>query len=120
MRLLLGVSGVVAAGAVVAIGLVACAPKSSGSGGGGITDSSPSATQRANVDVTGTVRHFDLEGGFWAIRGDDSVTYDPRNGVPDSFRQEGLRVRLKARKLEGVMGTHQVGPIVEVFSLTKL
>jgi hypothetical protein len=118
VRLLL-VSGL-AASVVAAIVLVACAPKSTGSSGGGAADSSRGAAQRSDVDVTGTVRHFDLEGGFWAIRGDDSVTYDPRNSVPDSFRQEGLRVRLKARKLEGVMGTHQVGPIVEVLSLTKL
>ena len=120
MRLLLGVSGVAAASVVTAILLVACAPKSTASSGGGTADSSRDATQRPDVDITGTVRHFDLEGGFWAIRGDDSVTYDPRNGVPDAFRQEGLRVRLRARRLEGVMGTHQVGPIVEVLTLTKL
>ena len=120
MRLLLGISGVAAASLVAAIVLVACAPKSTGSSGGRTADTSRDVAQRPDIDVTGTVRHFDLEGGFWAIRGDDSVTYDPRNGVPDQFRQEGLRVRLKARKLEGVMGTHQVGPIVEVLSLTKL
>lgn len=120
MRLLIGISGVAAASVVAAIVLVACAPKSAGSGGGGTIDASRGATQRSDVDVTGTIRHFDLEGGFWAIRGDDSVTYDPHSGVPDSFRQEGLRVRLKARRLEGVMGTHQVGPIVQVLSLTKL
>ena len=37
------------------------------------------------VTITGVVRHFDLEGGFFAIRGDDGVTYDPSN-LGEAFR----------------------------------
>ena len=33
----------------------------------------------AAMTITGVVHHFELEGGFYAIRGDDSVTYDPTN-----------------------------------------
>ena len=32
--------------------------------------------------MTGTMRYYAFEGGFWAIRGDDEVTYDHRNGNP--------------------------------------
>ena len=34
----------------------------------------------AAMTITGVVHHFELEGGFYAIRGDDSVTYDPTTG----------------------------------------
>ena len=47
------------------------------------------------VTITGVVRHFDLEGGFFAIRGDDGVTYDPLN-LADGFKRDGLRVRFRA------------------------
>jgi len=75
---------------------------------------------KGDVCIDGTVRHFDLEGGFWAIRGDDNVTYDPMGGVPAAFRQEGLRVRLDAKRRNDMGGIHMAGPIVEIISLTKL
>jgi hypothetical protein len=68
------------------------------------------------VCVNGTVRHFAFEGGFWAIRGDDGITYDPSTGIPEDFRREGLPVQVEARLLEGG-GIHQAGPIIEIVSL---
>ncbi len=50
------------------------------------------------VRVNGTVRFMTFEGGFWAVRGDDNVTYDPLNGLPAAFQVEGLRVRLEAKR----------------------
>jgi hypothetical protein len=72
------------------------------------------------VQVTGTVRHYALEGGFWAIRGDDSTTYDPLGGLSPSFQQEGLRVRLKANLRTDMASTHMVGPIVEIVSIEAI
>ena len=46
--------------------------------------------------ITGTVRFFTLEGGFWAVRGDDGVTYDPKNGLATTFQREGLRVTARS------------------------
>jgi len=77
--------------------------------------SAPSDTVR----VTGTVRHYDLEGGFWAVRGDDGTTYDPKNGLPSDFQTDGQRVLLEAR-LTHDYGIHQVGPIVEIISLQRI
>jgi hypothetical protein len=45
-----------------------------------------------DVRITGTVSHLDLEGGFYAIRGDDGVTYDPTN-LPPAFQRDGLSSR---------------------------
>lgn len=65
------------------------------------------------ITITGVVRHFEIEGGFWAIRGQDSVTYDPTN-LPDAFQKDGLRVEAVARRRDDMMGTRQVGPMVEL------
>jgi hypothetical protein len=78
------------------------------------------AARPAEIDVRGTVRWSDLEGGFWAIVGDDGKTYDPRDGVPEGFRQDGLRVRLRAREVKDAVSIRMVGPIVEIVELTRL
>jgi hypothetical protein len=69
------------------------------------------------IQVNGTVRYVPLEGGFWAIRGEDGVTYDPMNGIASEFQRENLRVTLIARVRNDIGGIHMVGPIVEVLSL---
>lgn len=69
------------------------------------------------IQVTGTVRYFTLEGGFWAVRGDDGVTYDPMNGLTSEFQRENLRVTLVAKVHSDTGGIHMVGPLVEVLSI---
>ncbi|HEX6644631.1 MAG TPA: hypothetical protein VF037_08135 [Gemmatimonadales bacterium] len=68
--------------------------------------------------ITGVVRHFDLEGGFFAIRGDDGVTYDPSN-LAEEFRQDGLRVRARLRLRPDMGGIHMVGPIVDIIEIQR-
>ena len=69
------------------------------------------------IRVNGTVQYFSLEGGFWAIRGEDGVTYDPMNGLDPSFQRENLRVTLVAKVRNDSGGVHMIGPIVEVISI---
>ncbi len=45
------------------------------------------------MEITGTVTHQDLEGGFWGIEGDDGVQYRPIEPLPDAVRHDGCRVR---------------------------
>jgi len=68
---------------------------------------------------TGAVTYYSLEGGFWAIRGDDNVTYDPIN-LDKSFGTQGLRVRFRALLRKDLGGVHQVGPIVEILEIKRL
>jgi hypothetical protein len=75
---------------------------------------------RDKVCVAGTVRFFSFEGGFWAVRGDDNVTYDPRGGLPAEFRTEGLRVFLVARERRDLASFHMAGPMVEIISIERL
>lgn len=72
------------------------------------------------VNVTGTVQHITLEGGFWAIRGDDGKTYDPVGGLPAEFQKEGLRVRLDAKARPDVASFHMVGPMVDIVKIQRL
>jgi hypothetical protein len=80
---------------------------------------SPTAPQVPSgaIQVNGTVRYFTLEGGFWAVQGDDGVTYDPMNGLAPAFQRENLKVTLVARVRNDMGGFHMVGPIVEVLSI---
>jgi hypothetical protein len=67
---------------------------------------------------TGTVRWISLEGGFYAIRGDDNVTYDPIN-LPAELREDAVRVRFQVRVRNDLVGYHMVGPIVEIQEITR-
>ena len=54
-----------------------------------------------------------LEGGYFAIRGEDGVSYDPTN-LPAEFQKDGLKVEAEARRRDDMMGIHQGGPIVQL------
>jgi hypothetical protein len=72
------------------------------------------------IRVTGTVHYYTLEGGFWAVRGDDGTTYDPLNGLSPAFQRENLRVSMIAKVRSDMAGIHMVGPIVEILSIQSL
>jgi hypothetical protein len=72
------------------------------------------------IRVTGSVSHYSFEGGFWAVRGDDGVTYDPLNGLRSEFQREGLRVELVAKVRNDLASFHMAGPIVEIISIRAL
>jgi hypothetical protein len=65
------------------------------------------------VSGTGTVQWFALEGGFFAIRGDDGKVYDPIN-LPAAFARDGVKVRFSAKLRRDVGSIHMVGEIVEL------
>jgi hypothetical protein len=79
---------------------------------------SPSAPDGA-IRVTGTVQYYNLEGGFWAVRGDDGVTYDPISGLSPAFQRENLPVTLVAKIRTDMGGIHMVGPLVEILSIER-
>lgn len=70
------------------------------------------------VTGTGTVRWYSLEGGFFAIRGDDRKTYDPID-LPADFREDGVRVHFRARVRNDLVSVHMVGSIVEIQEITR-
>lgn len=77
---------------------------------------SPSLPDGA-IRVNGTVQYFTIEGGFWAVRGDDGITYDPIGGLAPAYRQNGLMVTMVAKVRPDMGGIHMVGPLVEILSI---
>src|SRR5450759_1729857 len=91
--------------ALMLIGLFCCTACSSSTGTSEIKN------------VTGYVRFYSFEGGFYALRGDDSVTYDPTN-LAKNLQIDGIRfsARLNVRSVAG--DTHMVGPIVDILDIS--
>ena len=57
-----------------------------------------------------------IEGGFFAIESDDGSKYDPIN-LPESFRRDGLEVKVSARFKKEAMSFHMYGAIIEVVNI---
>jgi hypothetical protein len=71
------------------------------------------------ITKNGTIRHLDLEGGFWGIVADDSTHYDPGT-LDERFQHDGMRVRFDARKNEGQMSIRQWGTLVTIVRIDPL
>jgi len=70
------------------------------------------------LEISGVVRYYELEGGFYGIRTEEGETYNPIN-LPAEFRQDGLPVWVKVRLRNDMMGIHQAGPLVEIIEIRK-
>lgn len=69
-------------------------------------------------EIVGTVVHKGIEGGFYAIDGDNGRKYDPIN-LPESFRKGGLRVKVTARRRRDAMSLHMYGVIIEIVNIAE-
>ena len=78
-------------------------------------------TETPSVDtrvITGTVRHFSEEGGFYGIEGDDGEQYKPLN-LSEGFQREGMKVKVMARLVQGKLLTHGWGTPIEILDIEK-
>jgi len=69
--------------------------------------------------LDGTVRFIDLEGGFFAILGDDGSRYDPLD-LPVRFAQDGLRVGVVARIRRDLASAHMWGELIDIDTIELL
>lgn len=76
-------------------------------------------SKHRSLSFTGTVQYSELEGGFYAIKGDDGIVYDPIN-LASEFRVPGLRVQVEALLREDLAGIHMVGPIIEITNIRTI
>jgi len=81
-------------------------------------DSSKTApvSDSAIIETRGTVVHKGLEGGFFAIESDDGKMYDPIN-LPEHFKKDGLKVKIRAKLRNDVGSIHMVGDIIEIVEI---
>ena len=66
--------------------------------------------------VTGYIRFYPIEGGFYALRGDDSVTYDPTNLAKD-LQNDGMLFWARLNVKSGAASIHMVGPVVDIVEI---
>jgi len=82
----------------------------------------PAAAQNASLSQTdtfvlqGIVVKKDLEGGFFAIVGDDGRIYEPLN-LPEAFKSNGVRIKATVRVRDDVGSIHMVGDIVDIVDI---
>ncbi len=70
------------------------------------------------VQITGRIKHFSYEGGFYGIDGDDGTAYKPMR-LDLSFQVEGLRVKAKARLIEVELLTHGWGTPIDIIEIKR-
>jgi len=68
--------------------------------------------------VTGTVRHIDLEGGFYGIVTDDGANLDPVN-LPEEFRKDGVRLQARVVPLRDRVSIHAWGTPVRIVQFKR-
>ena len=67
-------------------------------------------------EIRGSIVYKDLEGGFFAIKGDDGRIYDPIN-LPDPFKKDGLKVKVYAKLRKDMGSIYMVGDIIEIIDV---
>ena len=77
---------------------------------------SPTIPDCDTFEIQGTVVHKNIEGGFFAIDDDDGRKYNPIN-LSESFRRDGLKVKVTARLRVDAMSIHMYGAIIEVVEI---
>jgi hypothetical protein len=77
---------------------------------------SPTTNDTDTFEILGTVVYNNLEGGFFAIDGDNGNKYAPIS-LPKSFRKDGLKVKVTARLKKDAMSIHMYGSIIEVVDI---
>jgi hypothetical protein len=76
--------------------------------------------ETAAIQIVGTVRYVDVEGGQYVIV--DPVTntrFNPTN-LPREFQEDGTDVEVEARRREGAVSIGMVGPIVDLIRIRHL
>ncbi len=76
----------------------------------------PTIPPKGTFEIMGTVAYKNIEGGFFAIDGDDGRKYDPIN-LPESFRKDGLKVKVTARLRRDAVSIHMYGSIIDVVNI---
>lgn len=70
------------------------------------------------MQIEGTVRYLDLEGGFWGIEAANGAKYRPVEALPASVRTEGCRVVADVEPVQ-VMSFAMWGKNVRIAKIRK-
>ncbi len=79
----------------------------------------PVKRERTVTTMRGTVRKLGLEGGVWALIGDDGTTTELID-APEELRKDGQRVEIEAERSGADVTIGMVGDAVRVRSFKKI
>lgn len=82
-----------------------------------LTPTSPEPTKAAGAEVTltGTVEHIEIEGGCTVLRVEAGKAYELMGGDPNVLKV-GTRVTVKGKVRTDMVTICQVGPVLQVIS----
>jgi len=66
-----------------------------------------------DLQFDAVVQHRDLEGGRGGLLSEDGTAYDPGT-LPETYREEGLRVCVWANRLDDQASFRMVGPLISL------
>jgi hypothetical protein len=71
------------------------------------------------ISGIGTITYSALEGGCWGINFDHGEQYEFID-LPDSFKQDRLRVRVAAQLSQGQVSFCNLGPRIDIVEIHRL
>lgn len=69
-----------------------------------------------NNKITGVIKYFDLEGGFYGIIGDNGKNYLPVN-LSSEFKIDGLKIKFTYKKVEDSIDIFMWGTPIELVKI---
>ena len=73
----------------------------------------------AHIQIEGTSKYYQLEGGFWGIESDEGKRYLPII-FPESLKKDGARVSCSLKIMDGISTMQMWGLPVRITALRKL
>lgn len=67
----------------------------------------------AEKEILAVVIWVDLSGGFWGLKGEDGLDYEPVEGLPEKAKSNGTKIRAKMKKVN-TMSVHMWGRTVKL------
>jgi len=86
---------------------------------GGIPAGQITGRPTSGRQIIGTVRHINLEGGFYGIETDAGGRLDPVN-LPEEFQKEGVRIRAWVEDLKDRVSFRMWGTLVRIRDIERL
>ena len=71
------------------------------------------------MNITGKLTYVNLSGGCWGIEGDDGQKYHPVDGIPEAYKKEGKRVKVKLSPVQS-FGIFMWGQDVNLETIDQL
>lgn len=106
--------GIIVVGFGFLVVLAGCrsAPGSSG-------EAPAAGTETPSQVATATVRHIDVEGGFYGLVTDDGRKLDPVN-LPEEFRKDGLRLEVRFVPVRNQVSIRMWGTPVQIIAIQRI